>query len=126
MHKVEYILPIYIKWISLMLFSCFIIAAFTTILKHYDPYLKNDDWFIFFVSLTWFGYLSNKFYIELSNVKFEIRKNHGFRVLDIVLYRGNEYRIAFIDERLQQASIEPMDSNYNLCTTSLINLRKIN
>jgi hypothetical protein len=58
-----------IKGISLGLFGVGIIAGFLQIVKGYDQYLKDDDWSIAYISITWFAYIFAKTYVECKSVK---------------------------------------------------------
>ena len=58
-----------IKGISLGLFGVGIIAGFLQIVKGYDQHLKDDDWSIAYISITWFAYIFAKTYVEWKSVK---------------------------------------------------------
>ena len=58
-----------IKGISFGLFGVGIIAGFLQIVKGYDQHLKDDDWSIAYISITWFAYIFAKTYIEWKSVK---------------------------------------------------------
>jgi hypothetical protein len=58
-----------IKGLSLGLFGVGIIAGFLQIVKSYDQHLKDDDWSIAYISITWFVYIFAKTYVEMRSVK---------------------------------------------------------
>lgn len=58
-----------IKGVSLGLFGVGIIAGFLQIVKGYDTHLKDDDWSIAYISITWYAYIFAKTYVEWKSVK---------------------------------------------------------
>lgn len=53
--------------------------------------------------------------------------NYGFKKLDVVEWKGVKFKIVYIHEDTQQASIEtlPDNKNYNIYKTSLRNITKV-
>lgn len=47
------LLAVVLKHIGLFMFGSIISAGFLTIVKNYDKALRNDDWFIIALSISW-------------------------------------------------------------------------
>lgn len=60
---------IILKNFFLWLFGAFISSGFLTILKYYDSSLKNDNWFIGIMSISWGLYCFFKTINELDKSK---------------------------------------------------------
>lgn len=47
------LLAVVLKHIGLFMFGSIISAGFLTIVKNYDKAIRNDDWFIIALSISW-------------------------------------------------------------------------
>lgn len=63
------ILAVVLMSIGLWFFGSIAAAGFITIVKSYDPALKNDDWFIMVMSIGWAMYCFCNGYLKWRSVK---------------------------------------------------------
>ena len=63
------LLAVVLMHLGLFMFGSIIAAGFITIVKNYDVALKNDDWFIIAMSVSWTTYCFCKGYLEYKRSK---------------------------------------------------------
>ena len=63
------LLAVVLKHIGLLMFGSILSAGFLTIVKNYDKALRNDDWFIIVLSISWTTICFCNGYLEYKRSK---------------------------------------------------------